>query len=72
MAGSFNHLVGDDGMYRGTDLLDDMGDAGEALDECFFIIRSTLNDAQIEEAICSFNRCSRGEHPWPSFMGEDV
>lgn len=69
MAGSYKHLIDDDGRYRGMSLLDHMGDAAETIGECFFIIRSSLSDEQIEQALDRFYRCSRGEEPWPDFMG---
>lgn len=37
MAGSFNHLVGPNGGLR-TDLLDHLGDASEALEDCYALI----------------------------------
>ena len=38
MAGSLDHIVGDDGRFR-MDLIENLGDAHEALEECFHIIR---------------------------------
>ena len=37
MAGSLNHIVGSDGRFR-MDLSENMGDADEALEECFQLI----------------------------------
>lgn len=37
MAGSLNHIVDNDGQFT-IDLIDDMGDAYEALEECFHIV----------------------------------
>lgn len=37
MAGSLNHIVGDDGRFK-IGFIENMGDAHEALDECFKII----------------------------------
>lgn len=37
MAGSLSHIVGRDGTFR-MDLIENMGDAREALEECFEII----------------------------------
>jgi hypothetical protein len=49
MAGSLNHIVGDDGRFT-MDCIDNLGDAHEALEECYAIIyaltgghRSTVN-----------------------------
>jgi len=39
MAGSLNHIVGNDGHFT-MDTIENMGDAHEALHECFEIIRS--------------------------------
>ncbi len=37
MAGSLNHIVDDDGSFT-MDLIENLGDAHEALEECFYII----------------------------------
>ncbi len=39
MAGSYNHLVAEDGSFS-MELIENMGDAHEALEECFEIITS--------------------------------
>ncbi len=39
MAGSYKHIINDDGSFRGVDLLDDLGDAYEALEECFDMLK---------------------------------
>ena len=39
MAGSLNHIVGDDGHFT-MSTIENMGDAHEALHECFEIIRA--------------------------------
>lgn len=38
MAGSFRHVVDGDNQFRGTELLDDLGDAYEALEEMYLMI----------------------------------
>lgn len=38
MAGSYEHVVNPDGSYRGVDLLDHLGDADEALEDCVAMI----------------------------------
>lgn len=38
MAGSYSHITNDDGTFRGADLLDHLGDAYEALEECYGMI----------------------------------
>ncbi len=38
MAGSYRHITNDDGTFAGTALLDHMGDAYEALEECHHMI----------------------------------
>jgi hypothetical protein len=37
MAGSFSHIIADDGRFT-MDLIENLGDAYEALEECFTII----------------------------------
>lgn len=39
MAGSYRHVVADDGSFRGTELLDGLGDAYEALEEFYNMIQ---------------------------------
>jgi hypothetical protein len=39
MAGSLNHIVGDDGRFS-MDTIENMGDAHEALEECFDFIHA--------------------------------
>jgi hypothetical protein len=38
MAGSYKHVIGDDGEFIGTDLIDNLGDAYEALEEMYDMI----------------------------------
>lgn len=47
MAGSYEHIVNDDGSFRGHALLDHMGDAWEALEECYWMIQH-LSDGSAE------------------------
>lgn len=72
MAGSYRHLVTDEGTYRGMELIDNMGDAAEAIDELFFILQHVSRrwggHVLIEEAIDLYGRCLRGELPWPDYM----
>ena len=37
MAGSLNHVIGNNGHFR-MDLIENLGDAAEALEECFQLI----------------------------------
>ena len=39
MAGSYRHVTDGEGRYIGTGLLDHMGDASEALEQCVAMIR---------------------------------
>lgn len=39
MAGSYRHVVNDKGEFRGTDLIDNLGDAYEALEEMYDMIQ---------------------------------
>lgn len=52
MAGSLNHIVAEDGTFR-MGGIDNLGDAHEALDECFKIIRAlTDGDKEKVNAVC--------------------
>lgn len=55
MAGSYKHIVDNNNNFKGVDLLDHMGDAHEALEECWHIIdilsegdRGKINEAHLE------------------------
>jgi hypothetical protein len=39
MAGSYHHIVDEKNEFQGVDLLDNLGDAHEALEECHFMIK---------------------------------
>lgn len=39
MAGSYRHITNADGSFRGADLIDNLGDAYEALEECYDMIQ---------------------------------
>lgn len=39
MAGSYRHIVNHDGSFRGIELIDNLGDALEALQDCYEIIQ---------------------------------
>ena len=39
MAGSYRHITNQDGTFRGVELISDLGDAHEALEECFLMIQ---------------------------------
>lgn len=38
MAGSYRHITNTDGTFRGTDLLENLGDASEAVEEMYAMI----------------------------------
>lgn len=38
MAGSYSHIVDHNNKFRGTELIGDLGDAYEALEECWHMI----------------------------------
>lgn len=44
MAGSYRHITNRDGSFRGIDLIDNLGDAHEALEECYFMIAHLTKD----------------------------
>lgn len=39
MAGSYSHITGKNNVFIGVDLIDNLGDAHEALEECYEIIQ---------------------------------
>ena len=39
MAGSYKHIINRDGEFTGTELIDNLGDAYEALEECYDMIQ---------------------------------
>ena len=39
MAGSYRHITDSDNEFRGIDLIDNLGDAYEALEECWEMIK---------------------------------
>jgi hypothetical protein len=39
MAGSYRHITKSDGSFNGINLLDNLGDAYEALEECYAMIK---------------------------------
>lgn len=49
MAGSLAHITGDHGEFT-LDLIENLGDAAEALEECFYIIQHLGTREQISAA----------------------
>lgn len=47
MAGSYRHIVRDDNSFRGIDLIENLGDAHEALEECYDIIQELARELSI-------------------------
>lgn len=43
MAGSYDHIVDKEGRFIGTRLIDNLGDAYEALEECYGMIQWLAN-----------------------------
>lgn len=74
MAGSLAHLIAADGSFR-ADLIENGGDASEALEECFHLIRELAGDDMIRvSAACkklgfvdpyTTDRCSDDPMPAP-------
>lgn len=51
MAGSYNHITNDDGKWAGTNLIENLGDAHEALEQCYGMIQVlswVLEDATLD------------------------
>ncbi len=52
MAGSLNHIIDEDGTFQ-MDLIENLGDAHEALEECFHVIRVLVGgDMDLVSAAC--------------------
>lgn len=67
MAGSYQHVTNDDGTFRGDDrfygMIENLGDAYEAIEHMHFMIRHLAGGdaAKISEASDAFYRASQGE-----------
>lgn len=70
MAGSFEHVVDDDGTYRGVDLLENMGDMHEAVEQMAFMLMtiSRTDTGLVRAAEHTYFKCRRGELEWPSWF----
>ena len=69
MAGSFNHILGDDGKFT-FDTIENMGDACECAEECFWLINhlSGGSIAKVRDAEKQMYRQFRGEEPSQNAM----
>lgn len=58
MAGSYNHIVDENGALRGITLLENWGDMHETIEECYGMIwyLSGGNAAKVEEARRNYKR----------------
>lgn len=74
MAGSIKHCLNDDGTYRGVRLLENMRDMAEGVEEMMFVVLAlTENDPEMLGAAQEFyNKCLRGERPWPKWFAEGL
>jgi hypothetical protein len=77
MAGSFKHVLNDDNAtYRGTSLLENMGDMTEAVEQMSFMLLSIRHRWGGEQIIDGLERdyyeCARGERPWPTWFRQGV
>lgn len=54
MAGSYNHVK------RGWSMIENMGDAEEAVEEMFFIINAYLDESEIKDAVRQLARYKNG------------
>lgn len=72
MAGSFKHCVTDAGTYRGTDLLENMKDMGEAVEQMAFMLllleQRWGGERIVQDLEDRYYECLRRERPWPDFM----
>ena len=69
MAGSLNHIIDTDGAFT-MDLIDNLGDACEALEECYaLILELSGGDMDKVSAAC---RKHRFPDPWSDEYGEGL
>lgn len=63
MAGSYAHLVAEDGAFQ-FDLIENLGDAHEACEECFDIIHTLSggDQAKIDAAVEAYYAKKRAEY----------
>ncbi len=68
MAGSLNHIVGSDGKFK-MDTIENLGDAWEALEECFeLILHLAKGDTKIVSRACE---ALGYPDPWKDEYGDD-
>ena len=68
MAGSLNHIVNSNGRFR-MSLIENLGDAREALEECFTLIYELSGgDSKKVSAAC---RKHSFPDPWENIYGDD-
>jgi hypothetical protein len=81
MAGSFQHVIYHDlhdPSYRGIDLLENLGDAYEAVEHRAFMLlylhynRAAGAQPTLVEADEHYFQCARGEEPWPAWFAREV
>ena len=69
MAGSLAHLVGKDGKFT-MNLIDNMGDAQEALQECYILIY--LLSKGNSEIISKHCKKMNFSDPWENYYDDDM
>lgn len=65
MAGSLSHITNDDGTFR-MDLIENLGDAQEALEECHQIIAVLLDRGYIPARVALEMACRDMSFPTPT------
>lgn len=73
MAGSYRHIADPDNKFRGIDLIDNLGDAHEALEECYDIIeflsggdKQTIYEAHVAHCKKRYPHYT-GKEKWATF-----
>jgi hypothetical protein len=69
MAGSFNHIVNSAGRFY-MDCIDNMGDAQEALEDCFAIIYALADDGDTNKVRKACKKANSVD-PWKDTYGDD-
>ncbi len=70
MAGGINHVIKGN-IYCGWSLLENRGDAVEAVEEFAFIVLDVMSPENRVQALEHYYACCRGEKPWPSWWRPD-
>ena len=63
MAGSYRHIVNVDNEFTGVDLIDNLGDAYEALEECYNMIKHLTGGSKVAVHLAWLEGHARPNYP---------